>query len=55
MPSAKGPAIKMPGAPKAMRPTTKIHPSAQMRVRLPQGSVSTPGDPGVSAPDIGKF
>jgi len=55
----KGPRMKMPTMPhiaKPMAPKTRIHPAAQMRVRLPLGEVNTSsGDPGVSAPGIGKF
>jgi len=55
----KKPSMKMPTMPhiaKPMAPKTRIHPAAQMRVRLPLGEVNTSaGDPGVSAPGIGKF
>jgi hypothetical protein len=51
--------MKMPTMPhiaKASAPKTKIHPAGQMRVRLPMGEVDTKaGDPGVSAPGIGRF
>jgi len=55
-PSAKSPRMKMPTMPHITKPTTKIHPAGQMRVRLPMGEVDTKaGDPGVSAPGIGRF
>jgi hypothetical protein len=49
---------KMPTMPKFHAPkvATKIHPAAQMRVRLPQGMANTKaGDPGVYAPGVGKI
>ena len=55
-PSAAAPHAKMPTMPHVGKPTTKIHPASQMRVRLPMGVADTKaGDPGVSAPGVGRF
>jgi hypothetical protein len=50
------PKIHVPKMPMAVKPKTKIHPAANMRVRLPTGVVNTgEADPGVSAPGVGRF
>lgn len=46
--------FKMPTLPKLAKPA-RVHPSAQPRVRLPQGMADVKGgDPGVYLPDVGK-
>lgn len=50
------PKVHVPKAAVAAKPKSKIHPAAQMRVRLPTGTVNTgEADPGVSAPGLGRF
>ncbi|HTS55220.1 MAG TPA: hypothetical protein VMH26_18275 [Burkholderiales bacterium] len=54
----KAPKMKMPTMGHIPRPPKPmpVHPAAQMHVRLPQGEVDTrAGDPGVTAPGIGRF